>query len=234
MANPPRDEIWSSIEDGDLHSLLDKAAGLHGHHCPGLALGVKASYTALQKLDVKPEGMEEILAIVETNNCSTDGVQYMTGCTFGNNSLIFRDLGKTAVSLIERDGKGIRIVTRQDAGEHWKNEFQEYQKLFEKVVSKRDATEEEKERFSESGKKVSHYIMEIESEELFKIEETSFDLPDHAPIHESLTCEDCGESVMSTRTVEREREILCLECSGSDFFELTGFGIHKKGEEHER
>jgi len=120
----PRTEIWNMIEDEDLHSLLDKAAILHGHYCPGLALGVKASYTALKEIDAKPEGMEEILAIVETNNCSSDGIQLITGCSFGNNSLIFRDLGKTAVTLTKRDGEGIRLVTRQDAGVQHTMNFQ--------------------------------------------------------------------------------------------------------------
>jgi len=221
----PRAEIWNLIDDEDLHSLLDKAALFHGHYCPGLALGVKASYTALKEIDAKPEGMEEVLAIVETNNCSTDGVQLVTGCSFGNNSLIFRDLGKTAVTLVKRDGKGIRLVMKQDAGEQWYYEFPKYRELFEKVVSERNATEEEKKRFSELGKKVSHHIMDIESEKIFKIKETSFELPDYAPIHESLTCENCGESVMSTRTVKDDRETLCLLCGGEEFFELDGHGI---------
>ncbi|TDA26121.1 MAG: hypothetical protein DSO01_06175 [Archaeoglobi archaeon] len=41
---------------------------------------------------------EEILAIVECNNCLTDGVQVATGCTLGNNSLIYLDLGKNALT----------------------------------------------------------------------------------------------------------------------------------------
>ncbi|MCL4502615.1 MAG: FmdE family protein [Deltaproteobacteria bacterium] len=40
-----------------------------------------------------------MVAIVECNNCFTDGIQAVTGCTFGNNALIFQDLGKTAVTV---------------------------------------------------------------------------------------------------------------------------------------
>ena len=54
--------------------------------------------------------MEELIAIVETNNCFSDGVQVVTGCTFGNNGLIYKDLGKTAVTVAKRDGTAIRIV----------------------------------------------------------------------------------------------------------------------------
>jgi len=225
-----RTEIYDMIKNEDLHSLLDKAALLHGHYCPGLALGVKASYAALKKTDARPEGMEEVIAIVETNNCSADGVQLVTGCTFGNNSLIFKDLGKTAVTLTKRDAKGIRLVTKQDAGDQWYDEFPMYRELFEKVVIERNATEEEKKRFSELGKKVSHHIMDIESEKLFKIEETSVEIPDYAPIHESLTCENCGESVMSTRTVKYDGKTLCLLCGSEEFFELDGHGIKVRGD----
>ncbi len=59
---------------------------------------------------------EEILAVVETNNCFTDGVQVATGCTLGNNSLVYLDLGgKTALTLVKRgEWEGVRIYI--DAG----------------------------------------------------------------------------------------------------------------------
>jgi len=67
--------------------------------------------------------------------------------------------------------------------------------------------------------------MDIESEKLFKIEETSIEIPDYAPINESLTCENCGESVMSTRTIKNDGETLCLLCGSEEFFELDGHGV---------
>ena len=59
--------------------------------------------------------MEEVVAIVECNNCFTDGIQVVTGCTFGNNALIYKDLGKTAVTVARRlDGAGVRLVVHTD------------------------------------------------------------------------------------------------------------------------
>ncbi len=229
-SDSPRTEIYSLIKIGDLHTLLDKAALLHGHYCPGLAFGVKSSYTAIKKMDIESEGMEEILAVVETNNCSTDGVQIVTGCSFGNNSLIFKDLGKTAVTFTKRNGEGLRIIPKKDARYRWNSEFPEYQELFEKVVTEREATEKQKNKFSELGKKVSHHIMDINSDELFKIENKSVEIPGYAPIHESYTCDRCGESVMSTRTVKEDGEILCLLCGDKEYFELDGHGIKVRGD----
>ncbi len=224
----PREVIWDIIRDGDLNLLLDRAAVLHGHYCPGLAIGVKAAYTAVKKLDVEPEGMENVLAIMETNNCASDGVQFVTGCTFGNNSLIFRDLGKTAFTLAKRDGTGIRIVSKPDSSDKWSDKFPEYEKLFEKVVTDREATEEQERRFSRSAKEVSHHVVNIPAEELFKIEEVEVDIPEYAPIHDSYICDRCGESVMATRTVEKEDGTLCLDCADSKYSELTGFGIKSR------
>ncbi len=72
--------------------------------------GVIAGYLAVRELGVKSRGMEEVIAIVETNNCFADGIQVVTGCTFGNNALIFKNVGKTAVTVAKQDGTAIRIA----------------------------------------------------------------------------------------------------------------------------
>lgn len=222
----PRKEIWDKIKEEDFDFLLDEAAKLHGHYCPGLALGVKAACTAVNEMDIEHEGMEDVLAVVDTNNCLSDGIQYVTGCTFGNNSLIFRDLGKTAVTLTMRDEKGIRLQAKPDAGENWNDEFPRYGELFDKIVSEREGTEEKEKEFQRLGKKVSHHVVNIPAEKLFDISEKSIDIPDYAPIHGSFTCDLCGESVMASRKVEEDGKELCLECSSEGYNELTGFGIH--------
>ncbi len=229
----PRADIWKLVEDDKMDELLDRAAKLHGHYCPGLAIGVKGAHTALKKMDVEPEGMENVLAVMETNNCASDGVQIVTGCTFGNNSLVFRDLGKTALTLAKRDGRGIRLLSKPDSSDKWSGEFPEYEELFEKVVTNREGTEEDKRKFSRLAKKVSHHVVNLPAEDLFKIEEVDVEIPEYAPIHESHICDDCGESVMATRTVEKENKILCLECSSERYDELTGFGIARGSGKHE-
>jgi formylmethanofuran dehydrogenase subunit E len=97
----PREEIQQKIEAADLRGLLLKTGELHGHFCPFVALGVKASVIALKRLETFTEGIdEEMAAIVEVNNCFVDGVQMVTGCTLGNNALIYKDFGKNAVTLV--------------------------------------------------------------------------------------------------------------------------------------
>ena len=100
----PRQEIEEAIAAKDLSKLLRMNGMLHGHFCPFSAIGVKAAVRAVRELEVRATGMEEVVAIVETNNCFSDGIQFVTGCSFGNNALIYRDYGKTAFTLARRSG----------------------------------------------------------------------------------------------------------------------------------
>ena len=106
----PRSWIIEKILADDKTSLFHAAGQLHGHYCPGLALGIHLGTRGMQELRKFSNGiMENLIAIVEMNNCASDAIQFVTGCTFGNNSLIFEDIGKTAVTLVERSGKALRL-----------------------------------------------------------------------------------------------------------------------------
>ncbi len=107
--------IETMVRGDDLEGLLRQVEHIHGHLCPGVSLGVKAGHYAMKAMDRENTGMEEMLAIVECNNCFTDGIQVVTGCTFGNNALVFKDLGKTAVTVARReDGSAVRLVLKPD------------------------------------------------------------------------------------------------------------------------
>ena len=92
---------------------LQKVIDFHGHLCPGVLIGYRASLIALRQLDTSPSLDEELVATVYTASCAADAVQVMTGCTFGKGNLIFRDLGKH-VFLFSRRGErqSLRIALR--------------------------------------------------------------------------------------------------------------------------
>jgi formylmethanofuran dehydrogenase subunit E len=138
QGNPFRSEIESLIRGGDLSGLLRKAGELHGHWCNYLTYGVKAGYYAIKEMGVTNTGMEEVIAIVETNNCFSDGVQMVTGCSFGNNSLIYRDWGKTAVTVSRRDGQAIRIALDSAFEDSREKEYPDAYALFDKLVARRE------------------------------------------------------------------------------------------------
>ncbi len=61
---------------------VERVQQFHGHMCPGLAMGIRAAEIALERIGPHA-GDEEVVAIVETDMCGVDGIQVLTGCTFG-------------------------------------------------------------------------------------------------------------------------------------------------------
>ena len=205
--------------------LLKKAKEFHGHICPFLALGVKASLIAMEELNVervRDETIgEEILAIVECNNCFSDGIQIATGCTFGNNTLIYVDLGKNAFTLVRRkDWTGVRVYV--DANKindlYFDSEILE---LFDKVIVRREGSKDEEEKLSKLWEEIGWKVLDAPLE-LFKVEKVDVTPIERAPIFENVKCRICGELVMKTRV----REGVCLKCSG-EYYAVIGRGIVK-------
>jgi len=220
----PRSEIRRNLRRGHLETLLYEAGALHGHVCPFLALGVKAGAHALDRIGAASSGMEDVVAVVETNSCFSDGIQFSTGCTFGNNALIYRDYGKTAVTVAERGGDAVRILVREDVMEDLDPEASE---LFEKVVKDREATAEEEERFGELWTDAAFDALQKPVHEVFEVEEVEPGVPEYAPIHEDARCDECGETVMAAKTVQREGRTLCRDCAGASFLQLDGTGVSR-------
>lgn len=227
--NPIRSDIGAMIENGDLKGLLKKSGEIHGHLCNYLAYGVKAGYNAVKELGVKNTGMEEIVAIVETNNCFSDGVQVVTGCTFGNNALIYKDLGKTAVTVAKRNGEAIRIVMKPDFVDSREEEYPEAYALWDEIVAERkDVEPEKRERMMKLFHEMSLKEIEKPIDEMFDIEREEIDLPDHAPIFDSVRCSSCGENVMGSKAKKKGEEMYCLQCLDEKINVLNGGGIFKR------
>jgi formylmethanofuran dehydrogenase subunit E len=219
----PRQRIEDAVAAGDLGTLLVISGMLHGHYCPYSALGVKAGALAMRELGASSSGMEELIAVVETNNCFSDGVQIVTGCTFGNNALIFRDYGKTAFTLARRNGEGLRVSVRSDRV--LEERSAETTELFDKVVVQRAGSEEEKRRLASLWKELSFRVIGLPDEEVFDISKVIIQVPSYARIFASATCSVCGESVMEPRVRMRDGEPVCLACSHQEYYQLAGDGI---------
>jgi formylmethanofuran dehydrogenase subunit E len=219
----PRQEIEEAVAAGDLRRLLLISGMLHGHYCPFSALGVKAGARAMRELGARSTGMEELVAIVETNNCFSDGVQIVTGCTFGNNALIFRDYGKTAFTLARRSGEALRVCVRPERVIAERSP--EATELFEKVVVQRKGSDAEDRRLAALWKELSFQVLELPDEEVFDIRKDKIEVPAYARIFASVKCSVCGESVMEPRVRMRGGEPVCLACSDQEYYQLAGDGI---------
>jgi len=221
----PRIEIWNNILAGKTDLLLLNAGQLHGHFCPGLAMGVMAATHVMKQMKTNSDGMEDLLAIVETNNCFSDGVQLVTGCSFGNNSLIYRDYGKTAFTLTKRNGKGIRVVSLPESKDYINQSFPEFNECYNNIVVKQNHDAKGVAHFKKLGIERAFATLKLDFDKLFNVTEVFTEIPDYAPIYESIKCNKCGESVMATRIVEKHGQQLCITCANSKYYSVEGKGI---------
>jgi formylmethanofuran dehydrogenase subunit E len=187
---------------------IEGARKFHGHSCPGLTIGIRAAELALREIGPHAAD-EEVIAIVETDNCSVDAIQYLTGCTFGKGNLIYRNYGKNAYTFIRRsDGKAIRIVLRPASlGASDKARG----RLFKKVLAG-TATEEEQAQSQALRAQQIERLLATPLEELFEIQEIEPVIPERAQIYESVICAGCGEKTMETRIRLLQGAPYCIPC----------------------
>ncbi len=106
----PRADIVRNILEGNSNFLLLQAARFHGHICPGLALGVMSGMAVMQRMLESDQEGGEYLLMVEMQNCSVDGVSFVTGCTAGKKNLLFGDFTKNSFTIQNQRGKGWEVI----------------------------------------------------------------------------------------------------------------------------
>ena len=187
--------------------LIDATISFHGHWCPGLAIGIRVAEWALQEMGRATD--EEIVALVETDMCGVDAIQYLTGCTFGKGNLIHLDYGKNAFSFYRRrDRKARRLVTKHDALGHRRTELTKLQTK----MKQHGLSSEETSSWKQIREDMSKRIMSLPLEDLFIVKEPTDPAPAKARILSSLICEACGEAVMESRSRRFQEKTLCIPC----------------------
>jgi formylmethanofuran dehydrogenase subunit E len=187
--------------------LIDQTIAFHGHSCPGLFIGIRAAELALQRLGHAEE--KDLVAVVETDMCGVDAIQFLTGCTFGKGNLIHKDYGKMAFSFYDRNKNvGFRALLRPDISGGSGSELQSLMKKVEEGT----ADEEEQGRLHRLRKDLQERYMTTDLEKMFIVTEPSFPVPRPARILQSLRCEACGEMTMESRTRRFGGKTLCLSC----------------------
>lgn len=186
-----------------------RCADFHGHICPGLSMGYRAAEAAMEWLKENRSVDEEIVAIVETDACSADAVQVLTGCTFGKGNFFYRDYGKMALTLLSRQsGKGVRVVLRAGAFAPDEN----HMALLKKVMSG-SADEEENKQFQGLHFQRTCNVLEMPLEKLFDINPVQMELPSRAQVESSEPCALCGEPTMRTKLEPSDSGSICRGCA---------------------
>lgn len=168
----------------DVQDLMKKATIFHGHICPGVALGVLvAKYILSLGFEHSPD--EELVAVVENDNCSVDALQVLLGTTFGKGNLIHQDYGKNNYCFYDRrTEKSVRLALKSG-----------------KIGNKKQSRDEK-----------IQFLLKSKPEDIFNIYEIEFNPPGLARIEESVPCEICGELVMNSRVLTYNNSEMCISC----------------------
>jgi len=168
----------------DLSELMKKATLFHGHICPGVAIGVLVAKYAIEN-GFEHSSDEELVAVVETDNCSVDAIQALLGTTFGKGNLIHRDYGKNNFTIFSRKAKkGVRLSLKNT------------------IFDKKKVSRDEKVKI----------LLDSNFEDIFDIEEVEYNPPPKAQIEESILCDICKESTMSSRIIDYQENKMCIPC----------------------
>jgi len=187
--------------------IIAKVVNFHGHSCPGLSIGIRASEIARRELGDLPD--TRLVCITETDMCGVDAVQYLTGCTFGKGNLIHRDHGKMAFTFYDREsGHGFRCILKPEARGDASAELSE----LSRKIADGTAGKGEEQRVQILRQKMQERIMKADLDALFEIMEPLETMPRRARVLESLTCEECGEATMESRTRRFAGKTLCQPC----------------------
>jgi len=184
---------------------------LHGHKCPAMPMGLRVGAAAMNALGVERAKDGQLLALIELGEdhcatCFADGVQTITGCTFGKGNIKKLHYGKWGVTLVETaTGRAVRVTPKAEAmlANKQTDFFKEYREkgipaskvppavvepLVERVMAAPDAA-----------------LLSVG--QIFK-----HDIAHRPHSFSSLVCDECGEMVVEgyARVVDDKR--MCIPC----------------------
>ena len=166
-----------------IKELFKKAGELHGHYCPGLAIGVRASVEALRILEPQKKS-HNLYCIAENRACYLDGIQTVFGATLGGKNLEVRERGKTAFNFYDREsGKSVRLIVKDRPEGMSRDEQKEFilEAPFDEVFEQTPV------RFTAP--------------------------PDVFKKQKSMKCPRCGETCVESFLRIVDGETLCLDCA---------------------
>ncbi len=170
------------LEEKMNQELWKKAVAFHGHACPGLAIGVKASEAAVLKLGIGQSEDEEIVCVTENDACGVDAVQAILSCTIGKGNLLYRGTGKQAFSFFNRTtGEKVRMCMKPKNHEMDREAYM-------------------------------YYLLDAPVEKIFEFSVPDFNLPEKARIFSTIYCDICGEGAPEHKMHLQEGKKVCEDC----------------------
>lgn len=192
--------------------LLEFGQKFHGHKCPAMPMGLRASLAAMKKLGAEhaPDGQLVALIEIDEDHCATcfaDGVQVATGCTLGKGNIKKLHYGKWGLTLIDKKNKkAVRVSPKAEAMK--KNKESEFMRLRSSGVPASQVP-------AEIADPLVEMVSNAPDEMLLSIGEVfDYDWQDAPHTFESVVCEACGEMTVTRNARVKDGKIVCIPCSG--------------------
>ena len=190
---------------------LEYGQKFHGHKCPAMPMGLRAGAAAMNKLGVERAKDGQLVALVDLGEdhcatCFADGVQVITGCTFGKGNIKKTHKGKWTLTLIDK--KNQRAVRVNPKGEMMaKNKQSAFiQDYRAKGIPASQVPDEIAEPLVQA-------VMSAPDEQILDISEVfsyKYEEPPHT--FDSFICEECGEMVVEKYGRVHGNRKLCQDC----------------------
>jgi len=174
---------------------LEAGQAFHGHKCPAMPMGLRVGAAAMNKLGVERAQDGQLQALVELGDdhcatCFADGIQMITGCTFGKGNIKKLHYGKWGVTLIDtKTGRAVRVSPKAEAMlANKKTEF--FSKYREKGIPASKVPDETVEPLVKK-------VMNAPENQLLNVGEvTDYDVPPKIDSFAGFVCDNCGEMVV--------------------------------------
>lgn len=191
---------------------LEFGQKFHGHKCPAMPNGLRVAAAAMNKLGVNRTGDGDIFAMLELgdNHCATcfaDGVQVITGCTFGKGNISKTYKGKWGLTLIDKKtNRAVRVAPKASLMMASKESafLKDYRSKGIPATQVPD----------EVAEPLVKKIMSMPDEDMMNISEV-FDYNWVEPPHTfaGFVCEECGEMTVEKYGRVKGDKKVCVDCA---------------------
>ena len=192
----------------------DAALVLHGHKCPAMPLGLRAGAAAMNALGVGRASDGQLLAALELGEdhcgtCYADGVQMITGCTFGKGNITRLGYGKWGLTLTDVSaGRAVRVTpTAETMLASQQSEFITGYRRKGVPASQVPAGVAEP-RITQ--------VMDAPQDKLLSVGEAfTHKVTPRPHSFDGLSCESCGEMVIEGYARVAGGKIVCIPCQAA-------------------
>ncbi|RUT73617.1 FmdE family protein [Ancylomarina longa] len=190
---------------------LEIGQKFHGHKCPAMPNGLRVGAAAMNALGVERTGDGFLHAILELgdNHCATcfaDGIQVITGCTYGKGNISKTYKGKWGVTLIDKKtNRAVRVTPKAEA--MMANKKTEFFTKYRMVgVPPTQVPDEVVEPLVQM-------IMSAPDEQMLTVSEIfNYKFPKEKPSFDGFVCEECGEMVVEQYGRIKGDKKVCQDC----------------------